>query len=143
MNQDSAGFPDKTRNVCHTSFHLSRQANRMLRCPYFHCAAALCRGPAQFPRFKLGQNFPNPFNPSTAIGYELPSGSYVTLKIYDVLGREVATLVNEQKKPGTYMVNWNAERMASGVYFYRLQASQTDGVQPASSTETRKLVLVR
>lgn len=93
--------------------------------------------------FKLGQNFPNPFNPTTAISYQLPTNSYVTLKIYDMLGREVATLVNEQKKPGTYTVNWNATRMASGVYFYRLEASQTDGTHPASFTETRKLVLVK
>jgi hypothetical protein len=83
----------------------------------------------------LSQNYPNPFNPTTAIGYQLSTVSYATLKVYDVLGREVATLVNEVKQPGTYTVQWNAIGMASGVYFYRLQAG--------SFTETRKLVVLR
>jgi hypothetical protein len=72
--------------------------------------------------FSLGQNYPNPFNPVTRIKYQIPSTSHVTLTMYDVLGREVATLVDEVKQPGRYTVTWDAGGVASGVYFYRLQA---------------------
>lgn len=72
--------------------------------------------------FKLYQNYPNPFNPSTIISWQSPVGSWQTLKIYDVLGREVATLVNEEKPVGKYEVNFDASKLSSGVYFYRLQA---------------------
>ena len=72
--------------------------------------------------YALEQNFPNPFNPSTTIKYQLPKDGLVTLKIYDILGREVATLVNEEKIAGKYQVNFNASSLASGVYIYKLQA---------------------
>ena len=72
--------------------------------------------------FALAQNFPNPFNPSTAISYQLSGVSLVTLKVYDVLGREVALLVNERKPAGSYTVQFNAGHLASGVYYARLQA---------------------
>lgn len=72
--------------------------------------------------FALRQNYPNPFNPSTTIKYELPRASHVTLTVYDVLGREVATLVNGVEQPGSKSVEFNAGNMASGVYFYRIQA---------------------
>lgn len=93
--------------------------------------------------FSLAQNYPNPFNPTTAISYQLPalSGvegsavSFVTLKVFDVLGREVATLVNEKLSPGLHKTVWNAANFPSGVYFYRLQ---TDG-----KGLTRKLLLVK
>jgi uncharacterized Ntn-hydrolase superfamily protein len=85
--------------------------------------------------FELHQNYPNPFNPSTAIRYQIPSRSHVTLKVYDVLGREVATLANEELKPGSYEVTWDASGVASGVYLYRLEAG--------AFTETKKLVLLR
>ncbi len=68
--------------------------------------------------FRLFQNYPNPFNPSTKIKYSIPKLSFVTIKIYDVLGSEVATLVNEEKPVGTYELTWNAENLPSGVYFY-------------------------
>jgi hypothetical protein len=70
---------------------------------------------------RLEQNYPNPFNPSTNIKYQIPSTNFVTLKVYDVLGREVATLVNEVKQPGTYAVPFDGSGMASGIYFYKLQ----------------------
>ncbi len=73
--------------------------------------------------FKLGQNYPNPFNPATTINYQLPKTGFVTLKVYDILGREVATLVNEQKVQGRYTVNFNASRLASGVYMYQFRAN--------------------
>ena len=72
-------------------------------------------------RFALEQNYPNPFNPTTVISYQLAMNSHVTLKVYDILGREVATLVNEEKLAGRYSVQWNAEGFASGMYFCRIQ----------------------
>jgi photosystem II stability/assembly factor-like uncharacterized protein len=72
--------------------------------------------------FQLGQNYPNPFNPSTRIDYQLPMNNWVTLKVYDILGREVATLVNEVKQRGSYTVRLDGGEFMSGVYFYRLRA---------------------
>lgn len=72
--------------------------------------------------YKLEQNYPNPFNPSTTISYEVPQESYVTLKVYDILGREVAALVSGEKPTGQYKVNFNAVNLASGIYFYRIDA---------------------
>jgi hypothetical protein len=72
--------------------------------------------------FELSQNFPNPFNPNTTIRYQIPKSGNVTLKIYDVLGAEVTTLVNEEKVAGKYEVSFNASKLASGVYIYRIQA---------------------
>lgn len=73
-------------------------------------------------KFKLEQNYPNPFNPSTKISYNLSKAGHVTLRVYDVLGREVATLVNENQYAGTHVVHFDGSSLASGVYFYRLQA---------------------
>lgn len=72
--------------------------------------------------YDLAQNYPNPFNPSTTIRYQIPQDGIVTLKIYDILGSEVATLVNEEKVAGKYEVNFNASSLASGVYIYKIQA---------------------
>jgi hypothetical protein len=72
--------------------------------------------------YDLAQNFPNPFNPSTTIRYQIPQDGIVTLKIYDILGSEVTTLVNEEKPAGKYEVNFNASSLASGVYIYKIQA---------------------
>jgi len=69
------------------------------------------------------QNYPNPFNPSTTINYQLPKDGFVTLIIYDILGREVKTLVNEYKAQGRYEVNFNAGNLASGVYIYRIKVN--------------------
>jgi subtilisin family serine protease len=85
--------------------------------------------------FSLHQNYPNPFNPSTTIRYELPQKCYVTMKMFDLLGREVAILVNEQKPAGVHEVTFNAHSLSSGVYFYRLQAD--------SFTATKKLILLK
>jgi hypothetical protein len=72
--------------------------------------------------FELQQNYPNPFNPSTTIKYNLPKDAYVTMKIYDIVGREIYTLVNENKQAGYYSVNFNGSNLASGIYFYRIKA---------------------
>lgn len=85
--------------------------------------------------FWLRQNYPNPFNPITNIEFRIPNVEVVMLKVYDVLGREVATLVDEELKPGSYKVKWDASRLPSGVYLYRMQAG--------SFVETRKMVLVK
>ena len=86
-------------------------------------------------KFSLSQNYPNPFNPETKIVFRIAHFGFVTLKIFDVLGREVAALVNEELKPGSYEVNWNAANYPSGVYFYSLT---TEGF-----AETRKMVLIK
>ncbi len=93
-------------------------------------------------KFALSQNYPNPFNPSTTIKYSIPnverlakSFSNVTLRIYDILGREVVTLVNKQQKPGYYEVNWNAANNSSGVYFYKITAGKF--------VDTKKMILLR
>ena len=74
--------------------------------------------------FNLVQNYPNPFNPSTKIGYSVPELSPVTVKVFNALGEEIVTLVNEEKPVGTYELNWNAANLPSGVYFYRIQAGK-------------------
>ena len=73
-------------------------------------------------RYSLFQNYPNPFNPSTKISYSIPQADFVTLKIYDILGNEVSTLVNEERSSGSYEIEFNASSLSSGVYFYRMQA---------------------
>jgi hypothetical protein len=85
--------------------------------------------------FSLFQNYPNPFNPGTTITYELPRTSHVTLSVYDVLGREVATLLNEEKSAGAYTVQWDASGVSSGVYFYRLKAGDFN--------QTKRMMIVR
>lgn len=85
--------------------------------------------------YELKQNYPNPFNPSTMISYQIPQNSMVTLKIYNILGNEVATLVNEQQTAGVYNYNFKANNLASGIYFYKLQAG--------NFTSVRKLTLLK
>ena len=86
--------------------------------------------------YTLYQNYPNPFNPKTTIEYEVPEKSFVTIKIYDILGREVQTLVNnEEKVRWRYKVVFDATTFASGVYFYRIQAG--------SFTETKKMMVLK
>ena len=85
--------------------------------------------------FVLYQNYPNPFNPSTVIRYSLSIAGHVMLKVYDVLGEEVATLVDAQKQPGGYSVSWDAVNVSNGVYFYRMQAG--------GFVETRRMILMK
>ena len=80
-------------------------------------------------RYSLAQNYPNPFNPSTTISFSLPTKEFVTLKIYDVLGKEIATLVNEELPGGKYSKHWNAEGLSSGIYFYNLTAGNNSNVK--------------
>ncbi|MBK7500951.1 MAG: T9SS type A sorting domain-containing protein [Ignavibacteriales bacterium] len=85
--------------------------------------------------FSLEQNYPNPFNPATSIQYTISSKQNVQLLVYNVLGKEIATLVNEEKPAGNYEVNFDASKLSSGVYFYQLQAG--------SFVETKKMILLR
>jgi hypothetical protein len=85
--------------------------------------------------FKLSQNYPNPFNPSTTIEFAIPKSSKVTLKVYNAQGQEIATLANEEYLAGTYSIHWNASGLASGVYFYTMQAG--------NFLQTKKLFLVK
>ncbi len=104
-------------------------------------------------QYHLSQNYPNPFNPTTTIKYTVPSAGIslmksLQLKIYDILGREIKTLVNEVKSPGTYAVEWDGknaqgQNVGSGIYFYRLLARPISGGQIGTFTETKKLVLLK
>ncbi|MGE5805376.1 MAG: T9SS type A sorting domain-containing protein, partial [Ignavibacteria bacterium] len=85
--------------------------------------------------FSLFQNFPNPFNPATKIRYTIPSKQFVTLKVFDLLGREAATLVNEEKPAGAYEVEFNGRNLSSGIYFYQLKTG--------SFVQTKKLILLK
>ncbi len=91
--------------------------------------------PGKISSFYLTQNYPNPFNPATTINYQMPELNFVTIKIYDVLGKEVATLVNEEKPAGNYQIEFNGANLPSGIYFYRIQADDY--------VETRKMVLLK
>ena len=85
--------------------------------------------------YSLSQNYPNPFNPSTSIKFTMPKGDNVKLVVFDILGREVKTLVNEFKSSGSYEVNFDASTLSSGVYFYRLEAGEF--------TDTKRMLLVK
>jgi len=74
--------------------------------------------------FYLSQNYPNPFNPVTNVKYSIPQSSFVSIKIYDILGNEVATLINEEKPAGEYEIKFNGDNLSSGVYFYRLETNE-------------------
>lgn len=85
--------------------------------------------------YSLSNNYPNPFNPTTKIKYQIPELSIVTIKVYDVLGNDIASLVNEEKFTGNYEVEFNASNLTSGIYFYQLKAGDF--------VETKKMVLMK
>ena len=85
--------------------------------------------------YYLEQNYPNPFNPNTTINYSIPKRYFVTIKIYDILGREIQTLVNEEEPAGYYKVNFNASKYSSGVYFYQLKTRDF--------ISTKKMILLK
>jgi hypothetical protein len=95
--------------------------------------------------YRLLQNYPNPFNPTTVISYTLPrvgTQYIVSLKVFDLLGREVTTLVNEKKSAGSYQVPWNASGLASGMYFYRIEAIAS--LDPSKRfVDVKKMLLLR
>ncbi|MBK7378647.1 MAG: T9SS type A sorting domain-containing protein [Ignavibacteriales bacterium] len=89
----------------------------------------------QVSKYELSQNYPNPFNPNTNISYSIPENAFVTLKIYDVLGNEVEVLINDQKEPGNYQIDFNASELSSGIYYYTLTAG--------NFTSTKKMSLIK
>ena len=86
-------------------------------------------------KYTLSQNYPNPFNPTTKISFDLPKQGFVTLKVYDVLGKEVAKLVNEQRNAGSYIIDFNASHLSSGVYYYRIESGEF--------MQVKKMVLIK
>jgi hypothetical protein len=85
--------------------------------------------------YKLEQNYPNPFNPGTKINYSIPKAGLITLKVYDMLGKEVSTLVNENKNAGNYTIVFNGGNLSSGIYFYKLSSGDF--------TQTKKMLLIK
>ena len=100
-----------------------------------HVITVVERNDLQLLSYKLEQNFPNPFNPSTTIKYSIPNQSKVIIKVYDILGNDVETLVNKEKAAGSYKVNFEASNLSSGVYFYKIQAGDF--------VETKKMILIK
>ena len=86
-------------------------------------------------KYLLHQNYPNPFNPTTTIQFQIPELSFVTLKVYDVLGNEVAILVNGEKSAGSYVVEFDGSELSTGIYYYQLKSS--------GFIQTRKMLLLR
>ena len=85
-------------------------------------------------KYELYQNYPNPFKPTTSIEYRVTSNEYVSLKVFDILGKEVATLVNERQSAGSYKVNFNARSLSSGIYLYQLKSG--------NHVSSKKLLLI-
>lgn len=85
--------------------------------------------------YKLNQNYPNPFNPSTIINYQIPEEGFITLKVYDIIGKEVKTLINENKPAGSYNVKFDASDLSSGIYIYRIRAN--------NFVQSRKMLLIK
>ncbi len=118
-----------------TDLYTGTDGTGVWRIPLSSFPTGVESSPAVPSAFRLDQNYPNPFNPSTTISFSLPSRSYATLIVFDVMGRDVATIVAEEMTPGNYSRQWNASGLPSGVYFYRLQAG--------AFMQTRRLLLLR
>ena len=94
-------------------------------------------------KFALFQNYPNPFNPTTIISWQSPVGSHQTLRVYDMLGNEVVTLVNEYRQAGSYEVDFNAYQLSSGIYFYKMQVDNPSAGSGRGFVEAKKMILLR
>ena len=132
-NISSYTFSDKADKAGNYVYRL-KQIDFDGRCNY---SKEIAVNTSMVTNYNLAQNFPNPFNPSTVIKYSIPAASQVTLKIYNVIGSEIATLVNEKQEAGSYSVMFSmpADKLASGVYIYKLEAG--------TYTATKKMILVR
>ena len=86
-------------------------------------------------QYSISQNFPNPFNPTTTIKFDIAKNTFVNIKIFDILGREIYSLVNEELNAGSYTVDWDATGFSGGIYFYRISAG--------NYTETKKMILAK
>jgi hypothetical protein len=141
LTNDSAGSFDASVSVSGTVVHVVWTDERNFSDIYYKRnptgnSIGIINISSEVPdQFSLSQNYPNPFNPSTIIRFKIKDSRFTTLKVFDILGREVATLVNEQLKPGTYEADWNASNYPSGVYYYKLLATDY--------TETKKMILIK
>jgi hypothetical protein len=113
----------------------SAQANRPNVCFEFNTGVGIDPNAGIPATYSLSQNYPNPFNPVTQIKYELPKPGFVKLLVFDLLGREVAALVNEEKQAGEYIIDFNGENFSSGVYYYKIEAGDF--------TAIRKMILIK
>ena len=129
-------LPDSMNNVIILNYNLQ---NKEITCNFVsleEMITSVAQESSHLPeRFALNQNYPNPFNPNTTISFSLSSQLFVSLKVFDLIGREVASLISQELSAGTHSIQWNAEGMTSGVYFYRLQTDKFTGM--------KKLVLLR
>lgn len=125
-------FSDRNLNTGNYSYRL-KQIDFNGNYKYFDLSNEVIIGTPK--NYSLSQNFPNPFNPSTSISYEIPTSNFVSLKIYDMMGKEVANLVSGNQEAGFYTVKFDASKLSSGIYFYKLQANDF--------TATKKLMLLK
>jgi hypothetical protein len=141
-------FPSREANDNLQNINLQGHAGALRDCMVCHSTPPTDPGPhglmytgihslnSNIPEnFRLYQNYPNPFNPTTKIKFDLSSNSYVSLKVYNIIGKEVATLIGEDLKAGTYEADWNAGDFTSGIYFARISAG--------NYIETRKMTLLK
>lgn len=136
INLQSVWIPDSLSVVVFIQSKSKKTVYQSSRIRYSSIVTSISENTKLEPtQFKLDQNYPNPFNPSTVISYQLAVGSHVTLKVYDILGNEVATLINGQKSAGNYSVKFNASNLSSGVYFYQLKAGNL--------VRTKKMILLK
>jgi len=124
-------FTDKDTSDAGYSYRL-KQIDNSGKYKYTNEVAVVINSPS---RFLLGQNFPNPFNPTTTIKYSIPASGYVSLKVYDIIGNEVAKLVDETKPAGNYQIDFDASMLNSGIYFYKMQSG--------NFMDTKKLILLK
>jgi hypothetical protein len=124
---------------------VNHQVPRAVAGPAHTATSTQGQSPVLPTTFALEQNYPNPFNPATTIRYQLPVESRVMIRVFDLLGREVHTLVEATQAAGYYQVSFNATALASGVYFYRMEALPVTSVAGGSSAfhQLRKLVVVK
>jgi hypothetical protein len=98
-------------------------------------------------RFALQQNYPNPFNPSTVIKYSIPvnktGSSFVKISVYDILGKEVSLIVDREQRPGNYEVTFDGTNISSGIYFYRIEVSNTESSEVKSFADVKKMILLK
>ncbi|MCU0413352.1 MAG: hypothetical protein MUE91_02955 [Ignavibacteriaceae bacterium] len=136
---------NKMIELCNSLVPKTAEYGAGLLMKFFYTVTDVESKVSQPDEFVLFQNFPNPFNPSTIISWQSPVGSWQTLKVFDVLGNEVATLVDEYKPAGSYEVEWDARNYPSGVYFYQLLVSalQSKDGKTEGFVETKKMILMK
>ena len=136
-------LPDSINNVIILDYNLRSKKITYNFIPLSEMIASVVQEPSQLPLgFALSQNYPNPFNPTTNIEFYIPGSGFVSLKVYDILGRKVAILVDEYMPGGNYEVEWDGSYLSGGVYFYRFQF-MPDGKYTDRFTDTKKFILLK